>query len=76
MAAKIWSNNIDKHLLKNYKFELFVAAIFVLICFWHASGLAFLLSSNFLFTQDQYISTRGFLTFSGDIEMWHWTEMG
>ena len=28
------------------------AAIFVLICFWYASGLAFLLSLNFLFTGD------------------------
>ena len=33
------------------------AAIFVLICFSYASGLAFLLSLNFLFTQGYYIWT-------------------
>ena len=44
--------------LKNYQFQLFVAAIFVLIWFWQASGLAFLISLNFLFTQDYCISTR------------------
>ena len=46
------------NLLKNYKFQIFVAAIFVLICFWHVSGLAFLLSLNFLFTRDYNLSTR------------------
>ena len=60
MAARIWSNNCDiTNLLKNYKFQfLLTAAIFVSICFWYASSLAFLLSLNFLFTRDYYISTR------------------
>ena len=40
--------------MKNYKFQLSVAA---LICFWHASGLTFLLSLNYLFTRDYYVST-------------------
>ena len=43
--------------MKNYEFQLSVAAIFVLICFWHASGLALLLSLNYLLTRDYYIST-------------------
>ena len=43
---------------KNYKFQLFVVTIFVLICFSCASGLAFLLSLNFLFTRNHYISVR------------------
>ena len=34
------------------------APIFVLIWFWHASGLAFLLSLNFLLTRDYCILTR------------------
>ena len=43
---------------KNYKFQLFVVTIFVLICFSCASGLAFLLSLNFPFTRNHYISVR------------------
>ena len=39
---------ININLLKNYKFQLFAAAIFFL-CFWNASGLSFLLSSNYQF---------------------------
>ena len=58
MAPRIWNNNSDMNLLKSYKFLLFVAAIFVLICFGHGSGLAFLLSLNFPFTWDYNISTR------------------
>ena len=34
------------------------APIFVLICFWRASGLAFLLSLNILLTRDYCILTR------------------
>ena len=58
------------NLLKNYKFQIFVAAIFVLICFWHVSGLAFLLSLNFLFTRDYNLSTR-VETFSTRDEIFH-----
>ena len=29
--------------LQNYKFQVFVAAIFVLICFWHAFSFTFLI---------------------------------
>ena len=43
---------------KNYKFQLFVVTIFVLICFSCASGLTFLLSLNFPFTRNHYISVR------------------
>ena len=38
--------------------SLLTAVIFALICFYCASGLAFLLSLNFLFTRIYYISTR------------------
>ena len=37
---------------------LFTAAIFASTCFCRASGLAFLLWLNFLFTRGYYISTR------------------
>ena len=37
---------------------LLTAAIFASICFRCSSGLDFLLSLNFLFTRDYYISTR------------------
>ena len=43
---------------RNYNFQLFVVTIFVLICFSCASGLAFLLSLNFPFTRNHYISVR------------------
>ena len=49
-------------MLKNYTFQLFVdfshLCMFASICFCRASGLAFLLSLNFLFTQGYYISSR------------------
>ena len=46
-------------MLKNYKFQLFVDCSHICFdFFWHASGLAFLLSLNFLFTRDYYTSTR------------------
>ena len=58
---RIWSNNSDTTLtcwgITNFNFSL-TAAIFDLICYRHASGLAFLLSLNILFTRDYYISTR------------------
>ena len=61
MAASIWGNGSDITLtcwrITNFKF-LMTAPIFVLICFWHASGLAFLLSLNFLLTRDYCILTR------------------
>ena len=61
MAARIWSNNGDISLtcwsITNFNF-LLTATIFVLICFCHVFGLAFLLSLNFLFIRGYYISTR------------------
>ena len=42
--------------LQNFNF-LLTEAIFVVTCFWHASGLTFLLSLHFPFTRD-YISIR------------------
>ena len=61
MAASIWGNSSDITLtcwrITNFKF-LMTAPIFVLICFWRASGLAFLLSLNILLTRDYCILTR------------------
>ena len=42
--------------MKNYKFQVFDDCPH--LCFWHASGLAFLLSLNFLLTRDYCILTR------------------
>ena len=62
MVASIWSSNSDVTLtcwrIIHFNF-LLTAAIFASICFCRASGLAFLLSLNFLFTRGYYISTRG-----------------
>ena len=61
MAARIWSNNSDITLtcwkITNFNLSL-SGATFVLNCFCRTSGLAFLLSLNFLFTRGYYVSTR------------------
>ena len=59
--SSIWRSNSDITLTcwRIIHFTiLLTAAIFASICFNRASGLAFLLSVNFLFTRGYYISTR------------------
>ena len=55
MAAKISSNSSD---IISTCWRICWQQPFFLICLWHASDLAVLLSLNFLFTWDYYISTR------------------
>ena len=61
MVASIWSSNSDMALtcwrIIHFNF-LLTTAIFASICFCRASGLAFLVSLNFLFTRGYHISTR------------------
>ena len=73
MVASIWSSNSDITLtcwrIIHFNF-LLTAAIFASICFCRASGLAFLLSLNFLFIRGYYISTRAEIV-STRVETFH-----
>ena len=61
MAARTWSNNSNITLTcwRITNFNFFVDCSHICFdFFWHVSGLAFLLSLNFLFTLDYYISAQ------------------